>query len=71
MLNNHQVSQIQQASVTERLRWMELILQSLKAEMTPKLTVKPFSPKRFTVRTFSLGQEVTVERDPLYLERGL
>lgn len=71
MLNNTLVSQIQQASVAERLHWMELILQSLKPDIAPKLTVKPFSPKRFTVRTFSLGQEVSVERDQLYLERGL
>jgi len=49
MLNSTLVSQIQQASVAERLHWMELILQSLKPEIAPKLTVKPLSPKRFTV----------------------
>ncbi len=55
--------EIQEASVEERLHLIEVILQSLKKDIE---TTSPASKKIFTVRKFSLGAEVHVDRDQLY-----
>ena len=54
---------IQEASVEERLHLIAIILQSLKKDIE---TTSPASKKIFTVRKFSLGAEVHVDRDQLY-----
>ncbi|MGC9393472.1 MAG: hypothetical protein ACP5J4_01305 [Anaerolineae bacterium] len=62
------LTQIRQVSAAERIRMIELILQSLKQDMRPNLVRdKPTTvPKPFKVRQFDLGQEVCVDRDKLY-----
>jgi hypothetical protein len=67
------LTQIRQVPVAERIRIIELILQSLKQDMRPNLVRdKPtIVPKPFRVRQFNLGQEVHVDRDMIYAERGL
>lgn len=67
------LAQIRQVPVAERIRMIELILQSLKQDMRlnfardkPIITHKPFK-----VQQFDLGQEVHVDRDMIYAERGL
>ena len=55
--------EIQEASVEERLHLIEVILQSLKNDIE---TTSPASKKIFTVRKFSLGAEVHIDRDQLY-----
>ena len=55
--------EIQEASVEERLHLIEIILQSLKKDIEMS---SPAPKKMFTVRKFSLGAEVHVDRDQLY-----
>lgn len=57
--------EIQEASVEERLHLIELLLRSLKNDIE---TTSPASKKIFTVRKFSLGAEVHIDRDQLYNE---
>jgi len=65
------VKQIKKAPVEERIQMIEIILQSLKNDIKPKLKTRATKHKRFKVRKFSLGEEVHVDRDELYSERGL
>ena len=55
--------EIQEASVEERLHLIELLLQSLKKDIE---TASPAPKKIFTLRKFSLGEEVHADRDQLY-----
>ena len=70
MIDLKTVDQMKQAPIEERLQIIELILQSLKKDIRqmPKTQEKRFKP--FKVRKFSLGQEVYVDREELYSERG-
>jgi hypothetical protein len=68
MIDNKILNQVIQATVNERIRFIELILQSLKNELAEKARRQP-KPKRFRVRQFGLGGEVHVDRDELYKER--
>jgi len=67
------LTQIQHMPVAERIHLIELILQSLKQDMRPTLVRdKPTSAARpFKVRVFNVGQEVHVDRDTIYAERGM
>jgi len=66
------LAQIRQVPVAERIHIIELILQSLKQDMSFNLARdKPtITPKPFKVRQFDLGKEVYVDRDLIYAERG-
>lgn len=67
------LTQIRQVPVAERIRMIELILQSLRQDMRPNLVRdKPtVVPKPFKVRQFDLGQEVHIDREAIYAERGM
>jgi len=67
------LAQIRQVPVAERIHIIELILQSLKQDMSLNLVRdKPIiTPKPFKVRPFDLGKAVDVDRDMIYAERGL
>ena len=71
MIDLKTVDQLKQAPIEERFQIIELILQSLKKDIRqkPKMEETRFNP--FKVRKFSLGQEVHVDREELYSERGL
>lgn len=71
MIDLKTVNQIKRASIEERLQIIELILQSLKQDIKEGTDIKGKRLKPFTVRKFSLGQEVHVDRDELYADRGL
>ena len=71
MIDPKALRQIQQAPIAERLHIIELILQSLKHDINTKRTIKQSTYKSFTVRHFSLGGEVHVDRDLLYAERSV
>ena len=62
------VQQLQHAPLTYRIQVMELLLQSLKAEVIPnesfQVTYKPFR-----IRTFNLGAEINIDREEMYAER--
>lgn len=61
------VRQIQQAPLTYQIQVMELLLQSLKAEITQNQSLqKTYKP--FRVRTFNLGRELAVDREAMYGE---
>jgi len=69
MIDNKTVNQVIQATVNERIRFIEIILQSLKKEIKEEKVRRERKPKRFKVRQFGLGGEVSVDRDELYNER--
>ena len=71
MINPETVEQIQQAPVAERLHIVELILKSLKRDMHLPLGDTAASQRPFAVRQFGLGQDVRVDRDELYADRGI
>lgn len=62
------VQQLQQAPLPYRIQVMELLFQSLKAEITQnesfQVTYKPFR-----VRTFNLKADIYVDREEMYAER--
>lgn len=63
------VKELEKAPIAYRIEVMELLLQSLKAEI---MLNKPFqpAPNPFQIRTFNLGADILVDRDLLYAERG-
>ena len=71
MIDLKTVEQIQQASVAERIQIIELILQSLKHDMKINLASEKPKFKPFKVHQFNLGEDVQVNRDMVYAERGL
>jgi len=62
------VKQLQYAPLTYRIQVMELLLQSLKAEITQNesfhITYKPFR-----IRTFNLKADIYIDREEMYAER--
>lgn len=71
MENLENLQQVKKLSVEERIKIMEMILQSFKTEIKqPTDRIKPKEFKRFKVRQFRLGSEVHVDREELYSERG-
>jgi hypothetical protein len=71
MINTNTVEQIKKSPVEERIHIIELILQSLKSDLKTKVkSTEKTKFKQFKVRKFSLGEEVHVNRDELYAERG-
>jgi len=71
MIDTNIIKKINHSSIEERIQIMELILQSLKNEIKPQHKTEKKHFKPFKIRKFSLGQEVHVDRDELYAERGL
>ena len=71
MIDPKTVQQIRQASVAERLHIIEQILQSLRQDMNMHSATGKPPAGLFTIRQFSLGQEVHVDREQLYAERSV
>ncbi len=71
MIDQKLVREIEEIPVAERIRLMEILLTSLKRDITEKEVRQTPYRKKFTVRTFHLGDEIHVDRDSLYSERGL
>ena len=67
MLTQNTVDQIKKASVEERIKVIEILLQSIKNDMSSKKS----KHRQFKIRKFSLGCEVHPDRENLYSERGL
>lgn len=70
MIDPKTVDQLEQAPIAERLQVIEILLQSLKKDIQRGPTNGPAKVTPFKVRKFSLGQEVHVDREELYSERG-
>lgn len=69
MIDYSMVEEIKRAPIDEKIQVIEDILQSLKSDM--KVGAKKSKSKPFKIRKVSLGQEIHVDRDELYSERGL
>lgn len=71
MINSQSVNDIMRLSITERIRVIELLFQSLKCDLEKErekiMTQSKTRP--FKTRKFNLGQEVHVDRDELYADR--
>ncbi len=65
------VGKIKKTSVEDRLRIIEKILQSIQEDISQKSASERKKSASFKVRKFSLGEEVHVDRDILYSDRGL
>ncbi len=62
------VQQLQGASLTDRIQAIELLLQSLKAEIAHDEPVQVIQAP-FHIRTFDLGTDVPIDRDEIYVDR--
>ena len=64
------IQTLQNTPLTDRIQIIELLLQSLKEDISVKepeaKTLKPFK-----IRTFNLGSDIQFDREETYLERGL
>jgi hypothetical protein len=67
MVDLNTFKQLQQAPIEERIQMIELLLQSVKDDLKSNST----SSKPFKVRSFSLGNDISINRDELYNERTL
>ena len=66
-MNQETVQQLQQAPIEERLRVIELLLQSLKQDILAREEPRDTPPfDAFTARQFNLGQDIQVDRDTIY-----
>ena len=71
MIDFNTVDRIKKSSIEERIQIIELILQSVKNDIQIKSkTVGKTKFRQFKIRKFSLGEEVHVNRDEIYSERG-
>jgi hypothetical protein len=69
MINTNTLEEIKKCPVNERIEIIESLLDSLKSDITNQNISKQYVP--FTIKKISLGQEIHVDRDNLYSERGL
>ncbi len=73
MIDNKTVDKIKNSPIEEKIQIIEILLQSLKNDIKNKTTITITDEKKskqFKVRKFSLGEEVDVNRDEIYSERG-
>jgi hypothetical protein len=70
MIAQEMLIQLQHAPLVERLQVIEVLLQSVKQDITPQEPQK-LPQKPFIIRQFNLGSDVIVDRDAIYRERGL
>lgn len=65
MVESHNLRQLEKAPIEERIKIIEWLLQSVKNDL--KRSSKP--QQSFKVRSFSLGSDITVNREEIYSER--
>lgn len=72
MVDLSTVDRIKRAPIEDRIQIIELILQSLKNDLKSKIErTNEVKFKQFKIRKFSLGEEIHVNRDEIYSDRGL
>lgn len=62
------IQQLRYAPLADRLQVIELLIQSLKDEITRSESVQ-VARKPFRVRTFNLGTDIHIDRDEMYADR--
>lgn len=68
MLDSDTLEKLQNTSIEERIETIYIILNSLKNDL--KKTAKPHFSQSFRVCEYSLGADVSVDRDEIYEERN-
>jgi hypothetical protein len=68
MLDHDTVQQLQNAPIADRIQAIEVLLQSLKHDITQPASLNK-TGKAFKIRTFNLGRDLTVDRQEIYAER--
>lgn len=68
MLENNTLEKIKKYPVQEKIEIIETILESLKTDIGNQIDKTKYVP--FKVKKINLGQEIDVDRDELYAERG-
>lgn len=71
MIDQKTVNKIKQSPLEERIQIIELILQTLKNDIKQKTKDRESNSKPFKVHKFKLGNEVHVDREELYSDRGI
>ena len=69
MININTLEEIKNYPVSEKIELIESLLDSLKSDIANQNKDTNYIP--FTVKKVSLGQEIHVDRDEIYDERGL
>ena len=62
------VQQLQSAPLSYRIQVIEMLIQSLKEELTQSESFKG-SPKPFRIRAFNLGADIQIDREEMYADR--
>ena len=69
MININTLEEIKNYPVNEKIELIESLLDSLKSDIANQNKNIKYIP--FTVKKVSLGQEIHIDRNELYDERGL
>jgi hypothetical protein len=67
MLDSETIKKIQNTSIEERIETIYLLLDSLKQELKNK-SKSSFIQPSFKVSSYSLGADISVNRDEIYQE---
>lgn len=70
MIDNNTLEELKNYPVKEKIEIIENILNSLKHDITNEFINKT-RYEQFIVKKVSMGQEIDIDRDELYRERGL
>lgn len=68
MITEQTIQQLQHAPLAERIQIIEVLLESLKHDMTHQQSIEAKS-KSFRVRPFDLGSDISLNREEIYAER--
>jgi len=72
MIDLNTVDKIKKSPIEDRIQIIELILESLKSDIRMKARKGNKARQvNFKIRKFSLGEEIHVDRDEMYSERGI
>ena len=69
MIDASLIEEVKRAPVNEKIQLIEDLLEAIKNDI--RISDKKIAPKPFKVKKFSLGEDINVDRDEMYSERGL
>ncbi len=70
MISQETIQQLQHAPLADRIQVIEVLLASLKHDITPA-GPRRAHPEPFRLRTFDLGRDISLDREEMYAERGM
>ena len=71
MISNTALDEIKKFPIYERIEIIENLLESLKSDIASDNDNRAATYIPFVVHKISLGQEIHVDRDDVYSERGM